>query len=117
MKGRVVPISESAVKTPDDMIAFGDNFRVYMDRVMVVSLGEIARSVSGFDEVAHSRITAEDSIRALSRRHGGIANVVFCDSHVAGMKFAPLFFDESDDALRRWNNDHEPHREVLRGGQ
>ena len=26
----------------------------------------------------------------------------------------PVNPDESDEALRRWNNDHEPHREVLR---
>ena len=115
MMGRVVPISETSVKAPDDLIAFGDNFTVYRDRLMVNSLGVISRSASGF-EPTHGG-TVEDSIRSSSRRHGGIANVVFCDGHVAGMKFAPLFFDESDDALRRWNNDHEPHREVLTGGQ
>jgi prepilin-type processing-associated H-X9-DG protein len=49
-----------------------------------------------------------------ARRHSGVANVAFCDSHVEGIKFQPLFFDESDEALKRWNNDHEPHREVLR---
>ena len=57
------------------------------------------------------------SIREASRRHDGFAIVVFADAHVAGMKFQPLFFDENDDALRRWNHDHEPHREVLTGGQ
>ena len=111
---RVVPIPETAVKTPEDMIAFGDNFVVYRNHLMATGLGVISRSASGS---TYGAASVEESIHSASRRHGGFANVVFCDGHVAGMKFAPLFFDEGDDALRRWNNDHEPHREVLTGGQ
>ena len=109
----LVPLPETQVKAPDDMIVFGDNFWVFTDREMDYEAGGIARSVPGG---GHDAATVERSIREANRRHGGFANVVFGDGHVAGMKFQPLFFDESDDALRRWNNDHEPHREVLTGG-
>ena len=106
----VVPLPEMQVKVPDDMIVFGDNYWVSINREMGYGGGMIVRSApAGYEAPA----IVERTIRDASRRHGGIANVVFADSHVAGMKFQPLFFDESDDALRRWNIDHEPHREVL----
>jgi len=37
----------------------------------------------------------------------------FCDGHVEGLKLEALFKDKSDHALRRWNRDHQPHRERL----
>jgi len=40
-------------------------------------------------------------------------NIVFCDGHVAGWRLYPIFFDKSDESLRRWNIDHEPHREII----
>jgi prepilin-type processing-associated H-X9-DG protein len=50
--------------------------------------------------------------RAYSR-HQGKANVVFCDGHVESPTLQFLFADTSDDALSRWNRDHQPHRERL----
>jgi prepilin-type processing-associated H-X9-DG protein len=44
------------------------------------------------------------------QRHGGSANIVFCDGHVEARKNRVLFFDTRDTALRPWNIDHEPHR-------
>jgi prepilin-type N-terminal cleavage/methylation domain-containing protein/prepilin-type processing-associated H-X9-DG protein len=47
---------------------------------------------------------------APSRRHFGGAEVLFCDGHVLWMSQEEL--TEADDvARRRWNNDHDPHRE------
>ena len=46
-------------------------------------------------------------------RHQGRANVVFCDGHVESPTLQFLFQDTSDAALRRWNRDHQPHREKL----
>lgn len=45
-------------------------------------------------------------------RHTGVFNVLFCDGHVEHMKPSRLF-GQGDEALRRFNNDHEPHRELL----
>jgi prepilin-type processing-associated H-X9-DG protein len=117
MNFRVVPLPESVVKIPSDMIALGDSMSALTNRYMLdTALGVISRS-GGHVQGNFNQAMIEDSIREQSRRHGGMANIAFCDAHVAGLKFQPLFFDESDDALRRWNNDHEPHREVLRGGR
>ncbi|MBI2948400.1 MAG: prepilin-type N-terminal cleavage/methylation domain-containing protein [Verrucomicrobia bacterium] len=120
-------ITEAAVKAPADRIALGDSMTSYTllgqgtgahFTRQGTMLGEgaslLRRSVPFWQ--THFKISAAEaatSIRDRSRRHGGIANAAFCDGHVAGMTFQTLFFDESDDALRRWNNDHEPHREVL----
>ncbi|HAO77970.1 MAG TPA: hypothetical protein DCQ92_03140 [Verrucomicrobia subdivision 3 bacterium] len=41
------------------------------------------------------------------------ANVVFCDGHVESPTLKFLFADTSDDALSRWNRDHQPHRDRL----
>ena len=51
-------------------------------------------------------------IQATLRRHGGRYNVAFCDGHVEGIRRDKLF-ERSDDALRRWNNDNEPHEDLL----
>ena len=51
--------------------------------------------------------------RGASARHHGKLNVVFCDGHVESPTLQFLFEDTSDEALSRWNRDHQPHREKL----
>jgi prepilin-type processing-associated H-X9-DG protein len=55
---------------------------------------------------------SEGVIRDTLKRHKGRYNIVFCDGHVEGVKRDDLF-RKTDDALRRWNNDHEPHADLL----
>ena len=45
------------------------------------------------------------------RTHNRRANVVFCDAHKEALTFKSLFSVTNDASLRRWNKDHEPHRE------
>jgi prepilin-type N-terminal cleavage/methylation domain-containing protein/prepilin-type processing-associated H-X9-DG protein len=47
------------------------------------------------------------------RRHDTRFNVLFCDSHVETLRISDLFSTRSDDILARWNNDGQPHREVI----
>ena len=37
----------------------------------------------------------------------------FIDDHVEAIRWKSLLLDRSDRSLRRWNNDDEPHRELL----
>jgi hypothetical protein len=38
---------------------------------------------------------------------------LFIDDHVEAIRWKSLLLDQSDRALRRWNNDDKPHRELL----
>ena len=92
--GTKAPIRESEVTSPSDMMAIGDSFDAAVDFM---------------------RTPLEDLIRygnTLSR-HGGKANVLFCDGHVEAPRLQFLFDDTSDAALVRWNRDHLPHRDRL----
>jgi len=89
-----VPITESEVLAPGDMMAIGDSF----DGTIVLSRA-ILNELEGYGN-------------ALTR-HRGHANVVICDVHVESPTLQFLFEDTSDAALVRWNRDHRPHREKL----
>ena len=89
-----VPIGESEVVNPSEMMAIGD----------------------GFTGLAFMRVQHLFKLEYLgfaSSRHQGKANVVFCDGHVESPTLKFLFEDTSDAALVRWNRDHLPHRERL----
>lgn len=51
-----------------------------------------------------------DRFAEMFERHRGRANMLFSDGHVEAFKLRPLFLERTDEALRRWNKDHEPHR-------
>ncbi len=89
-----VPIGESEVINPSDMMAIGD----------------------GFGDSAFRRLPDLWRLETLgfaSSRHQNRANVLFCDGHVESLAFKFLFQVNSDAALVRWNRDHLPHRERL----
>ena len=90
----MVPIAESEVSNPSDMMAIGDNLFGSYTYFMRVDL-------------------AEDKKWNAPVRHQGKANVVFCDGHVESPTLKFLFEDTSDEALSCWNRDHLPHREKL----
>ncbi len=108
----LVPTAEFDVKVPADMIAIGDSLTGTASGWLGdVGIGILARSYPESVPARPESISA--SIRIQSRRHGGRVNLGFCDGHVQGWKFEPIFIDLSDEALSRWNTDHEPHREAL----
>ena len=88
--GAYVPVNESEVISPSDMMAIADSFD------------------SSSSLLRYSFFST--NVSALSR-HQGKANVVFCDGHVESPTLQFLFEDTSDAALSRWNRDHLPHRE------
>jgi prepilin-type processing-associated H-X9-DG protein len=98
------PVTDSAVVSPSDMMAIGDDF--YGNNGVVNDVGQLSRKL-GAKEVYPG------SSKHSYARHEGKANVVFCDGHVESPSFKTLFDDDSDAALRRWNRDHLPHRDLL----
>jgi prepilin-type processing-associated H-X9-DG protein/prepilin-type N-terminal cleavage/methylation domain-containing protein len=89
----LIPVKESEVASPSDMMAVGDSV------------------VGGIDFMRQDLNYLQQ--RGASARHQGKTNVVFCDGHVESPTLQFLFEDTSDDALSRWNRDHLPHREKL----
>ena len=99
-----VPVRESAVRAPVDMLAFGDGF-------VGLQGGKIQWGGFGLNWLGFTRKEADEAFRKAARnRHGRRLNVVYCDGHAESMKVEKLLLDYSDRALRRWNNDNEPHR-------
>ena len=107
------PIRESAIRVPSDMLAFGDPFT----RTTVPELDGLSRGsgdwgvYAGSDGFGPEPPTPKLSVNAM-RLHGSRLNRVFCDGHVESEKFTKPF-DPTDEYLRRWNSDNEPHREKL----
>jgi len=89
-----VEVREADVANPADMMAIGDTFN---------GGGTLWRR-----DLDYLRKHDND----LSR-HGGRANVIFCDEHVESPQQTFLLEDTSDAALVRWNRDHRPHRDRL----
>jgi len=91
----ISPVGESQIANPSDMMAIGDGFTGGIYFMRPSNLNDLLRYGN------------------TPTRHQGKANVVFCDGHVESPTLQFLFADTSDDALSRWNRDHQPHRERL----
>jgi prepilin-type N-terminal cleavage/methylation domain-containing protein/prepilin-type processing-associated H-X9-DG protein len=89
-----MPIVESEVVVPGDMMAIGDCFEA--------NALLMRRPIDAFEECGN-----------VLTRHQGNANVVFCDGHVESPTLKFLFENTSDTALARWNRDHLPHQDRL----
>jgi prepilin-type N-terminal cleavage/methylation domain-containing protein/prepilin-type processing-associated H-X9-DG protein len=101
IQGRGLPVPESAVRIPIDMIAVGDAFMA-ADTKIIAENYAFGRGYVDQPEFGNAR-------QAARMRHRGMLNVGLCDGHVAALKLERLFGSEDDDR-RRWNVDHQPHR-------
>ena len=90
--GTHVPVKDSQVVNPADMMAVGE---IFQSRLAFTRNSDYAKTLFAY------------------QRHQGRANVVFCDGHVESPTLKFLFADTSDASLVRWNRDHLPHRENL----
>jgi prepilin-type N-terminal cleavage/methylation domain-containing protein/prepilin-type processing-associated H-X9-DG protein len=57
-----------------------------------------------------SSLFPRNDIQFAQTRHRGRLNVTFCDGHVEPFKVHALYFEETDEAYKRWNRDNEVHR-------
>ena len=103
----VSPVSGTEVVSPSEMMAIGDGFAGGNGTIKDGT--ELWRTY----DLTHLVYPSAGSDKRASARHQGKANVVFCDGHVESPTLPFLFADTSDEALSRWNRDHQPHREKL----
>jgi prepilin-type N-terminal cleavage/methylation domain-containing protein/prepilin-type processing-associated H-X9-DG protein len=115
----ILPVRESEVVCPSDMIAIGD-----------AMLGPTvpgqppAPGVTGFDELNAMANNGEAFLTELglchvagmtdyqTQRHGGRWNVLYCDGHVLGESTKQFLDPRSDAVLRSWYRDHVPHVDI-----
>ena len=118
-----VPIKESQVVAPADMIALGDANQMWLLSPILKAFYGITgpTTYSGYGRLdinSWLRSTAPGFggsagiLRASNARHRGNLEIVFADGHIEGIRTANLF-DKSDSNLRRWNNDNKPHADQL----
>jgi prepilin-type N-terminal cleavage/methylation domain-containing protein/prepilin-type processing-associated H-X9-DG protein len=98
------PIPESRVAVPSDLVTVGDAF----------ALGYYGGSpwltfMRGYQIGTDAAKLARLSAR---KRHTGVFNALYADGHVAHMK-PSKFFGQTDDDIRKFNNDHLPHRDLI----
>ncbi|MBM3838038.1 MAG: type II secretion system protein [Verrucomicrobia bacterium] len=116
-------IPDAKVKVPADMIAFGDAPLVLVTPLMLKAYynlkGPTTYSGHGLLDInirnnaqAAKNFFSVDATRASKARHRGTYNITFCDGHSENIKEEKLF-QRADPALRRWNNDNEPHPDLL----
>jgi prepilin-type processing-associated H-X9-DG protein/prepilin-type N-terminal cleavage/methylation domain-containing protein len=106
------PNRESDVVQPSDMLAFGDG-PLYL-------YGQSGHASVRLDTVLDDNLRDGQgdgwfswvSFRANDVRHSGRFNVAFLDGHVEFTRYQ-LLYSYSPDRLAKWNNDHQPHRELL----
>lgn len=98
-------LKEVAVRVPTEM----------------VSVAECAPTIFAFtpphcqDESPPEIISTTNLLWELEAgRHNQGVNVAFCDAHVEYAKVR-LWLKRTEPGRRRWNNDHEPHRETWAG--
>jgi prepilin-type processing-associated H-X9-DG protein/prepilin-type N-terminal cleavage/methylation domain-containing protein len=120
----VLRITENQVRVPSDMIAFGDATLIWTPAALMRMLYGENYDRDGYDGMALIDINSRNAVErpnyvgshgvisATLKRHSGRYNIAFCDGHIEGIHRDRLF-RKSDETLRRWNNDNEPHAELL----
>jgi prepilin-type N-terminal cleavage/methylation domain-containing protein/prepilin-type processing-associated H-X9-DG protein len=108
--GLQTPVTDSKVLVPSGMVSVGDCYCGAGDNDGPAYNLTLVHGYQNGGPVATLR--ARLSAR---KRHTGVFNALYCDGHVEHMK-PSKFYGQSDDDLRKFNNDHLPHREYLEAG-
>jgi prepilin-type processing-associated H-X9-DG protein len=101
------PLRDARVLVPSDMIAIGD-LGSRGAKGTIIPDGLLRNGFETGPVILFPNVHLYD----VSKRHGSKANMVFCDGHVEGLKFTSLYMNQ-DQQLQRWNNDHQPHRDLV----
>jgi prepilin-type N-terminal cleavage/methylation domain-containing protein/prepilin-type processing-associated H-X9-DG protein len=93
---KINPVGLARIKVPSDMICMADSMYAPVETATTFSY----------------LLAVGDGSRPSPDRHGGGSNVAFGDGHSENILNKKLIAD-TDESRRRWNNDHEPHPEIV----
>ncbi len=104
------PTSESQVRVPSEMIAFGESR--FLKSGINFDPGGRVQLQTGWLGLGWLKWTMPGSHRnfAFGLRHGKNYNISFCDGHVSAM--SPWVFFNPTNTAPMWNYDHQPHPEL-----
>ena len=116
-----VPIRESQVVSPSRMFAIADSHfeAFFLDGTNQCALGVSsldfgpADTYKWVDTPPGTPLALLVESAAERRRHNDRRNVVLCDGHVEHLAPSGMFNYHDDSVLSHWNNDNQPHRELL----
>jgi len=106
-----LPIQETRVVQPSDMIALPEGWL----RKGPKSPYDVSTDVPDTPltlQYYSSTGYASYDLAPQERRHNGRFNVSFCDGHQETIRYQVLF-TRRPEALSRWNNDNQPHGDLL----
>jgi prepilin-type processing-associated H-X9-DG protein len=94
------------------MIAIGDSQIIKITGLPsdLTGLFEAPAGNTGIIQIQANPQLLTPSIKAMLQRHGGSWNMVYCDGHVEHGGVRTFFDWSSDEVVRRWNRDNQPHR-------
>ncbi len=102
------PTKEGEVRSPANMIAFGDgtaNLKLGRAGAYSGALFRSEQPVFLCDDGTYS----QPMLDFARKRHRGRVNITFCDGHVENDTLKRFFLDVDSAALSRWNKDNQPH--------
>jgi prepilin-type N-terminal cleavage/methylation domain-containing protein/prepilin-type processing-associated H-X9-DG protein len=115
-------IPEQQVLRPSNMIEIGDAFlaKIIFEKFSA-PWGWSDLDSGVYDGSYYSLLVAKSpvpdsyalAVTAMRKRHNSRWNVGFCDGHVEHLRSTDFFDLRRDDVMARWNNDNQPHRELL----
>ncbi len=113
-----VPTREQQVRTPSDMIGFGDaamgsaatrGFATPVHGYLMLDLTLLWPGI--YNTAMRGLPVGDAAVQAMQQRHGGRWNVGFCDAHVETLRTKGLFDVSNPVVAQRWNSDHQPHND------
>ena len=119
-------IRDAEVLVPSDMIAFADAVledygaapgypEIWGTMHLSVSANILALLAIKSPLVNPADPSVVTAVNCMKMRHRGMWDVVFCNAHVESLKPAALWDPRVDNVVRRWNRDHQPHRDTFTG--
>lgn len=105
-----MPIAEARILIPSAMYVLGDAYSDLSGDTGGV-FGTPGLTLMFGYQIGNAKVRTHARASA-RKRHGGLFNVLLLDGHVESMRPSKLF-GHSDEALRRFNNDHLPHRDSM----
>lgn len=100
---------DSAVQQPAAMVAIGDGF-LRLDDPKYDGAQSISAALGPHKNHGGLASRTPYKLQTSFRNHHGKFNYGFCEGHVEVEDMNKQFFP-TDENMRRWNRDHEPHRE------